>query len=129
VSEPVWVSRDALELLHDESLAEHGGAEGLRDAGLLDSAMARPKNLFAYESVGDIFRLAACYAFGIAKNHPFVDGNKRTALIAAGLFLRLNGARLKADQAEAVIAVLDLASGEMTEREFAEWLRRNAIEP
>jgi death-on-curing protein len=126
MSEPVWVSRRVIELLHQESLAEHGGAEGLRDAGLLDSAMARARNLHAYEDVIDPFRLAAAYAFGIAKNHPFADGNKRAAFIAAGLFLRINGIVLKADKAEAVLVMLDLASGEITEPQFVEWLRKNA---
>jgi len=125
VSDPIWVSRAALELLHDESLKEHGGAEGLRDSGLLDSALARAQNLFAYEEVSDVCRLAATYAFGIVKNHPFVDGNKRAAFIAAGLFLRMNGAGLHADRAEAVLVMLDLASGELTELQFAEWLRKN----
>ena len=125
MSEPVWVSRRVLELLHDESLVEHGGAEGLRDSGLLDSAMARAKDIHAYEAVTDPFRLAAAYAFGIANNHPFVDGNKRAAFIAAGLFLHMNGVRLKADKAEAVLVVLDLAAGALTELQFAEWLRMN----
>lgn len=125
MSEPRWVLRRALEFLHDESLKEHGGAEGLRDFGLLDSALARAQNLFAYEGTVDLYRLAG-YAFVIAKNHPFVDGNKRAAFIAAGLFLRLNGIRLKADKAEAVLVMQDLAEGELGEREFAEWLRRNA---
>ncbi|HMI97803.1 MAG TPA: type II toxin-antitoxin system death-on-curing family toxin [Micropepsaceae bacterium] len=125
MSDPVWVSRAALELLHDESLKEHGGAEGLRESGLLDSALARAQNLFAYEEVTDACRLAATYAFGIVKNHPFVDGNKRAAFIAAGLFLQMNGARLHADRAEAVLVMLDLASGELTELQFAEWLRKN----
>ena len=126
MSEPIWVSRQALELLHGESLKEHSGADGLRDSGLLDSALARAQNISAYESVDDVFRLAAAYAFGIAKNHPFVDGNKRAAFIAAGLFLALNGARLKADKAEATMIMLDLAAGEITELQFTEWLRRNA---
>lgn len=126
MSEPRWALRRALEFLHDESLKEHGGAEGLRDSGLLDSALARAQNLFAYEGTADLYRLAAAYAFGIAKNHPFVDGNKRAAFIAAGLFLRINGLRLKADKAEAVLVMLDLAGSELGEREFAEWLRRNS---
>jgi death-on-curing protein len=125
MSEPVWVSRRVIELLHQESLAEHGGAEGLCDAGLLDSAMARARNLHAYEDVTDPFRLAAAYAFGIAK-HPFADGNKRAAFIVAGVFLRMNGVSLKADKAEAVLVMLDLAAGEITEAQFAEWLRKNA---
>jgi len=126
MSEPVWVSRQVLELLHGESLREHGGADGLRDSGLLDSALARAQNICAREAVNDVFRLAAAYAFGIVKNHPFVDGNKRAGFIAAGLFLRLNGARLKADRAGAAMAVFDLAAGEITELQFAEWLRKNA---
>jgi len=125
MTEPKWVLRRALELLHDESIAEHAGGTGLRDSGLLDSALARPQNLYLYENVTDPFRLAAAYAFGIAKNHPFVDGNKRAALIAAGLFLRINGLRLNADKAEAALVVFDLAASEITELQFAEWLRRN----
>ena len=127
MSEPVWITRIALERLHGESLAEHGGGEGLRDQGLLESALARPMNLHAYEGVADPIRLAASYAYGLAKNHPFVDGNKRAAFIAASLFLRLNGYRLAADKAEAVVAMLDLAAGDMTETEFAEWLGANVV--
>jgi death-on-curing protein len=126
VSEPTCVSRHALELLHRESLKEHSGAAGLRDSGLLDSALSRAQNIFAYEGADDVFRLAAAYAFGIARNHPFVDGNKRAAFIAAGLFLALNGARLKADKAEAAAIVLDLAAGTLSEAQFADWLRRNS---
>ena len=126
MTEPKWVLQRALELLHDESIAEHAGGTGLRDSGLLDSALARPQNLYLYENVTDPFRLAAAYAFGIAKNHPFVDGNKRAALIAAGLFLRVNGLRLNADKAEAALVVFDLAASEITELQFAEWLRRNS---
>ena len=88
--------------------------------------MARARNLHAYEEITDPFRLAAAYAYGIAKNHPFADGNKRAAFIAAGVFLRINGIVLRADKAEAVLVMLDLASGEITESQFAEWLRKNA---
>lgn len=126
MSEPVWLSRQALELLHGETISEHGGAEGLRDATLLESALARSRNLYAYENVTDLHRLAAAHALGIAKNYPFVDGNKRAALIAAGLFLRINGIRLKSDKAEATAAVLDLAAGELSESEFAAWLTNNS---
>lgn len=125
MSEPVWVRRDVLELLHSESIAEHGGSDGLRDANLLESALARPRNLAAYDKVDDPCRLAASYAFGLVKNHAFVDGNKRIAFIAAALFLRLNGLRLAADQVDATLAVLALASGEIREAEYADWLRRN----
>ncbi len=128
MSEPVWVRRDVLELLHDESIAEHGGASGLRDNGLLESALARPKNLFLYEGVSDIPRLGACYAFGLARNHAFVDGNKRVAFIAAGLFLRLNGWRLKADRVDATLTFLSLAAGTLDEVQLAEWIRTNAIQ-
>jgi death-on-curing protein len=125
MSEPVWVRRESLELLHSESIAEHGGAEGLRDEGLFESALMRPRNLHAYEDESDIPRLAACYAFGLANNHPFVDGNKRIAFLAAALFLRLNGLRLTAAQAEATLAVLSLAAGALSEPQFGDWLRKN----
>jgi len=127
MSEPVWLRRDVLELLHDESIAEHGGTEGLRDEGLFESALARPHNLFAYESVTDQARLAASYAFGLAKNHTFIDGNKRIAFIACGLFLRLNGFRLVADQADAALMFLSLASGAMSEEALADWVRTHSI--
>ena len=125
MTEPVWIDRQAIELLHDESLAEHGGLPGLRDANLLESALARPRNLLGYEGVEDIARLAASYAFGLARNHPFVDGNKRAAFIAAALFIRLNGARLSADQVDAYETTLRLAAGEIGEAEFAAWIRGN----
>jgi death on curing protein len=117
-----WISKQALVLLHDESLAEHGGASGLRDAGLLESALARPENLAAYTEP-DAAALAASYASGLAQNHPFVDGNKRAAFLAVGLFLYLNGYRLSATQAEATVTVLGLAAGDISEEAFADWLR------
>ena len=120
-----WVSRAALELLHDESLAEHGGAAGLRDDGLLESALARPRNLVAYGSP-DIHELAAAYGVGLAKNHPFVDGNKRAAFLAVGLFLALNGRRLNAPQADATLTMLAVAAGQMDEAAFAVWLRQHS---
>jgi death on curing protein len=125
MSEPIWVRRDVLELLHSESIAEHGGADGLRDEGLFESALARPVNLYHYEGASDPARLAASYAFGLAKNHAFVDGNKRIAFIAAGLFLRLNGYRLIADQAKATLVMLSVASGAFGEDELADWVRKN----
>ena len=120
-----WVDKRALLLLHAESLAEHGGSAGLRDEGLLDSALARPLNLVAYGEP-DFADLAASYAFGLAKNHPFVDGNKRAAFLSAGLFLALNGFRLTASQVDATQAVLALAGSEISEEAFARWLRANA---
>ena len=122
-----WVNRKALLLLHEESLAEHGGASGLRDEGLLDSALARPVNLALYETP-DAAALAASYGVGLAKNHPFVDGNKRAAFLAVGLFLMANGYRLRAPQAEATLAVLGVAAGDMDETSFAAWLRAH-IQP
>lgn len=119
-----WVDKRVLLLLHDESLAEHGGASGLRDEGLLDSALARPLNLVAYGQP-DAAALAAAYGVGLAKNHPFVDGNKRTAFLAVGLFLALNGNRLTANQAAATVAVFQLAAGELSEEAFAAWLREH----
>ena len=125
MSEPVWIDRRAIELLHDESLAEHGGGTGLRDEGLLESALARPRNRFGYEGITDVALLAAAYAFGLAKNHAFIDGNKRIAFIAAALFVRLNGAHLGADQVDAYNMTVALASGEIGEEEFAVWIRAN----
>ena len=124
-----WIDCGTLLLLHDESLAEHGGASGVRDAGLLDSALARPENLVAYGSDADVAALAAAaYAYGLAHNHAFVDGNKRAAFLATGLFLALNGYRLVATQADAALTVLSLAAGDIDEAAFAAWLRQH-IEP
>lgn len=117
-----WVDKQALLLLHGESVAEHGGAAGIRDAGLLDSALARAQNLAAHDEP-DVAALAAAYGAGISQNHPFVDGNKRAAFLPVGLFLALNGYRLVATEAEATVAMLSLAAGELKEAEFAAWLR------
>ena len=117
-----FIDRRALLLLHDESLAEHGGAPGLRDEGLLDSALARPLNLMGYGEP-DLAALAAAYGVGLAKNHAFVDGNTRAAFLAAGLFLGLNGYRLAATQADATLTMLAVASGDMAEDECAAWIR------
>lgn len=127
MSDWVWIMRSVVIAAHLEQLAEHGGAAGIRDAGLLDSALARPENLVAYGDP-DVAALAAAYGFGIVRNHPFVDGNKRAALIATELFLALNGFDLIVDDAECVLVVLALAAGELTEEEFAAWLRGH-IEP
>lgn len=121
-----WISRQALELLHGESLAEHGGAAGLRDEGLFESALARPVNLAAYGEP-DVAELAACYGVGLAKNHAFVDGNKRAAFLAVGLFLALNGFRLKATQVEATLTMLAVAASEIDEERFADWIRAHLI--
>ncbi|MFO1240693.1 MAG: type II toxin-antitoxin system death-on-curing family toxin [Sphingomonadaceae bacterium] len=118
----VWVALAVAEAAHLEQLAEHGGGQGVRDARLLDSAMARAQNLTAYGEP-DAAALAAAYAFGIARNHPFVDGNKRTAAVVAETFLVLNGYALNATDAELVVAVLALAAGELSEEELADWFR------
>ncbi len=120
-----WVDRGALVLLHGESLAEHGDRAGLRDDGLLDSALARPQNLLAFGE-SDFADLASAYGAGIVRNHPFVDGNKRAGFLAVGMFLALNGYRLEASQAEATLTVLALAGGEIDERAFAAWIRAQA---
>jgi death-on-curing protein len=121
-----WITRQVLLLLHEESLAEHGGSSGLRDEGLLDSALARPLNLALYEQP-DLARLAASYGVGLAKNHAFVDGNKRVAFLAVGLFLVINGYRLVASQAEATLTMLDVAAGEIDEVTFAQWIRLHMV--
>ena len=120
-----WIDRRTLELLHDESIAEHGGAAGIRDQGLFESALARPLNLSVYGDP-DIADLAAAYGVGLAKNHAFVDGNKRVAFLAVGLFLAINGRRLVATQAEATLTMLAVASGTLDEPAFAQWLREHS---
>ena len=117
-----FIDRGALLLLHDESLAEHGGASGLRDAGPLDSALARPLNLLAYGEA-DGAALAAAYGVGLAKNHAFIDGNKRAAFLAVGLFLALNGQRLVTTQADATLTMLAVAAGDISEEAFAVRIR------
>ena len=125
--EPQWISKKALLLLHEESLAEFGGARGLRDEGLLDSALARPRNAYAYKPAITIAELAASYAFGLAKNHAFLDGNKRAAFLSIGLFLAINGYRLQADQIDAIQTMLAVASGDLDEDGLASWIAVNAV--
>ncbi len=122
MTEPRWLERPIVVAVHDAQLVRHGGAGGVRDAGLLESALARPRNLHASGET-ELCVLATAYAFGIVRNHPFVDGNKRTGFIVAALFLQENGLRLEAPEAEAVVMTLGLASGEMPEQGFAAWLR------
>jgi death-on-curing protein len=118
----VWIATEVALAAHAEQLAEHGGGEGVRDAGALESAMGRPVDKAAYGDP-DAAALAAAYAFGIARNHPFVDGNRRTAAVIAETFLVLNGYRLDASDAELVVAILSLAAGELAEDELADWFR------
>lgn len=117
-----WLSLDLLLAVHDAQIAEHGGGEGVRDLGLLESALARPLNLAAYGEP-DLAALAAAYGFGIARNHPFVDGNKRTAYVAVETFMALNGLLITASDADCVVTFLALAAGELSEEALAVWLR------
>ena len=121
----VWLDPKVLLAVHDEQLAEHGGAKGTRDLGLFDSALARPRNAALY-GVPDVCDLAAAYGCGSARNHPFVDGNKRTAFVAAELFLVLNGVDLLADDSDCVLVMLAVAAGTLDEAGFAQWLREHA---
>lgn len=123
--EPRWLTKQGLIVLHDASIATHGGAPGIRDDGLLESALDRPKNRFHYEQIVDIPALAATYAVGLAKKHAFVDGNKRTAFIAAGLFLEKNGLSLAASPVDAVRTMLAVAAGEVDIDQLAGWIRAN----
>ena len=120
----VWIDSRAIQMIHDEQLAEHGGGAGVRDPGLLESALSRPINLAAYEKP-DAAALAASYAVGLAKNHPFVDGNKRTAFVALELFLALNGFELVADDVDCVMTMLAVAAGEIDEAALASWIRQH----
>ena len=118
----IWLDRRVMLAVHEEQLAEHGGASGIRDEGMFDSALNRPLNLAAYGEP-DVAALAAAYGFGLARNHPFVDGNKRTAFVAVELFLWLNRQQLVADDASCVLTMLALAAGDLSEDAFADWLR------
>ena len=126
MTEPRWISKQALLLLHGASLAAFGGSPGIRDESLLDSALARARNRFLYEAQADIAELAACYGFGIVKNHPFGDGNKRAALHAIGVFLLINNYELTASQPETIQAIIGLAASEVKEAELATWIRLNS---
>ena len=123
--EPRWMTRSDVEYLHDKRLAQHGGLPGVNSEHLIESALARPQNLFAYVG-GDLPRLAAAYAYGIAKNHGFRDANKRTALATCTVFLYLNGLYLEVDEHDAVATMLELATDAISEEGFAEWLRAHA---
>ncbi len=122
--EPKWLDRRVLVAAHSALLAQHGGAQGIRDEGLLDSALARPRNLLSYGNP-DIFELAAAYAYGIARNHPFLDGNKRAAFLAAYIFLSRNGYRPEMSEAETVVIMNRLAARDLSELELTAWFARN----
>jgi death on curing protein len=121
----VWIDSAVLLAVHEEQLAEHGGAAGTRDIGLFESALARPEHL-AHYGQPDAADLAAAYGYGIARNHPFIDGNKRTAFVAVELFLSLNGLELMADDVDCVVTMLAVAAGQMDEAAFARWLREHS---
>ena len=125
MKEIVWVLDEVVLAVHDEQLAEHGGLSGIRDQGAVESALARPRNLAAYEACDDLARLAAAYAYGIVKNHGFADGNKRTALVIADLFLMLNGYELISSPADNVLTILGVAGGAISEEELTVWIRNN----
>jgi death-on-curing protein len=118
-----WLRLDAVLAMHRRQIAEHGGGDGIRDIGLLESALARPQNIHAHDPAADMAALAAAYGFGIAKNHPFIDGNKRTALVATRTFLLLNGYQLNATGEDKYVTFLSLAEGTIAEDELAAWLR------
>jgi len=123
MDDPIWINSDLAKAIHARQLAEHGGADGLRDAGLLDSALGRPRHLFAFTaSTPDVPTLAAAYAFGIAKNHAFIDGNKRTALVVCLTFIALNGYTFSATKEDTYRTFLGLAAGDVSEDQFAQWL-------
>ena len=124
MDEPLWLTREIVVAIHDEQLAIHGGAAGLREEGLLESALQRPRNKWSYEN-GELPELAAAYAFGIARNHPFVDGNKRTSLLALYTFLGINGVDFIVPEAEAAAMILALAAGEVAEEGLSRWIRDN----
>jgi death-on-curing protein len=126
MQEPLWMDTADAVIAHDLELATHGGSTGIRDQGLLESALARPKNIWAYtESPPSLPRLAAAYAFGISSNHPFVDGNKRTALVVSFAFLDVNGLEVMASQEDAYLTILGLAAGEISEDQLTSWFERN----
>lgn len=123
---PFWITREAAIAFHERQLSEHGGGIGVRDMGLLESALAKPQNLFAYsEGQADVAAMAASYAYGIATNHPFIDGNKRTALAVSFVFVELNGYGMTATEPDAYTTFLALAAGDISENELAEWFRKN----
>jgi death on curing protein len=123
----IWLTKDMVEAFHRESLVRFGGSDGLRDEGLMLSALARPENIQVYEPEADIFRLAAACCTGIVKNHPFIDGNKRTGVLCAVVFLGINGVELAFDEATIVAMIYGLAASEVTELQLADWLRSSAL--
>ncbi len=127
MKDPIWIDNEEARVIHQLQLADHGGASGIRDQGLFESAMDRPRNLFAYsDPTATLYQLAAAYAFGLAKNHAFVDGNKRTAFVVCLSFLKQNGIILTASQEMRYLTFYALAAGDLSEAELAEWLQQNS---
>lgn len=127
MEEPTWVTRRIVDVLHQEQIDEHGGSFGVRDDGLIESALARPQQKWRYDPEADVFGLAAAYAYGLAKNHGYIDGNKRVSFVTTYVFLGLNGFDFDAAEPEVVEIMIDLASGGVTEDEFAQWLRTRCV--
>jgi death on curing protein len=128
MKEPIWVLDEVVTAVHSMQISEHGGGSGIRDKGLLASALTRPKQKFSYDPAASLFDLAAAYSFGLAKNHPFVDGNKRTAFTIGTLFLELNGYRLEATEVDAAITFVGVASGTLSEEELSVWFEKQCVE-
>jgi death-on-curing protein len=126
VTEPRWIPLAVVMAIHEAQLAAHGGSVGVRDQGLLESALARPQQIFAYSEDPTLPRLATAYAFGLAKNHAFIDGNKRTAWVVCATFLEINGRRVTATQADVVTTMLGVADSSLTEEQFTEWIETNS---
>ena len=122
-----WIDKDLTLAFHNLQIAEHGGSAGVRDVGLLESALARPQNLYAYEPDADLASLASAYAFGIVKNHPFIDGNKRTGYVVMEIFINLNGGELKAERSDKYFTFIALADGSLSEDELAAWIRERLV--
>jgi death-on-curing protein len=128
MEEPIWISSDAIRHIHAELIREHGGSYGVRDEGLIEAALARPRQRWTCHADAGLPELAAAYAFGLAKNHGFIDGNKRVAFMAAYAFLRTNGLRLVASEPEAYAVMIDVASGNLSEEDLGRWIRAS-VEP
>ncbi|MEO6805488.1 MAG: type II toxin-antitoxin system death-on-curing family toxin [Edaphobacter sp.] len=127
MTEPIWIDKPEVLIAHSMQLAEHGGSDGIRDETLLDSALAKPRNVFAYSDTADLARLAASYAFGIARNHAFIDGNKRTALVVSEGFLRVNGMKVVSNPEEKYFTFLHLADGSLSEEALTAWFTKHVV--
>jgi death-on-curing protein len=127
VTEPIWVARPLVAMIHSAQIQEHGGSLGVRDEAMIESALSRPQNKWQYEPEADLFTLAAACGYGLTKNHGFIDGNKRVGYMTTYVFLGLNGFDIDAAEPEVVLTMLDLASGSLSEEHFADWLRTHAV--